>query len=220
MLFQGNISHDLGTDLSAGVRYRPFLSNNITIVGGLATLIPGQAFEDIYETDDPLYHAFMNVIRVLMLSEAKHQWSPLDACIRQATIGVLAIATLAAVRAGRAATAGETPAGRGDASRRKPTRSTGCLTCHAGIEPMHASPAVKLGCTDCHGGNADTRVKEEAHVQPRTKSLQNQRESRARTAPSANPGVHPLHEPRRSSRRAPRPAAVVIRRKPPPSRCR
>lgn len=62
VLFQGNISHDLGTDLSAGLRYRPFLSNNVTIVGGLATLIPGQAFEDIYETKDPLYHAFMNVI--------------------------------------------------------------------------------------------------------------------------------------------------------------
>jgi hypothetical protein len=62
VLFQGDIAHDLGTDLSAGLRYRPFLSNNVTIVGGLATLIPGQAFEDIYETDDPLYHAFMNVI--------------------------------------------------------------------------------------------------------------------------------------------------------------
>lgn len=62
VLFQGNISHDLGTDLSAGLRYRPFLSNNVVLVGGLATLIPGQAFEDIYETKDPLYHAFMNVI--------------------------------------------------------------------------------------------------------------------------------------------------------------
>ena len=36
---------------------------------------------------------------------------------------------------------------------------------------MHASPAVKLGCTDCHGGNATTRVKEEAHVQPRNKDI-------------------------------------------------
>ncbi|HEY8020415.1 MAG TPA: multiheme c-type cytochrome [Thermoanaerobaculia bacterium] len=31
--------------------------------------------------------------------------------------------------------------------------SRGCLTCHAGIEPMHASPAVQLGCVDCHGGD-------------------------------------------------------------------
>lgn len=62
VLFQGDIHKDLGTDLSAGLRYRPFLSNNIAIVGGIATLIPGKAFEDIYETKDPLYHAFMNVI--------------------------------------------------------------------------------------------------------------------------------------------------------------
>ncbi|MDQ3283539.1 MAG: hypothetical protein M3Q69_19225, partial [Acidobacteriota bacterium] len=62
VLFQGNIHKDLGTDLSLGLRYRPFLSNNVVLVGGLATLLPGQGFEDIYETADPLYHAFMNVI--------------------------------------------------------------------------------------------------------------------------------------------------------------
>ncbi|HEX2061831.1 MAG TPA: hypothetical protein VHK90_13915, partial [Thermoanaerobaculia bacterium] len=62
VLFQGDISNELGTDLSAGVRYRPFLSNNVILVGGVAMLIPGAGFEDIYETDDPLYHAFMNVI--------------------------------------------------------------------------------------------------------------------------------------------------------------
>ena len=62
ILFQGNIHKDLGTDLSAGLRYRPFLSNNVVIVGGIAALLPGKAFEDIYETKDPLYHAFMNVI--------------------------------------------------------------------------------------------------------------------------------------------------------------
>jgi hypothetical protein len=62
LLFQGDIHHDLGTDLSAGIRYRPFLSNNVVIVGGAAVLLPGKGFQDIYETDDPLYHAFMNVI--------------------------------------------------------------------------------------------------------------------------------------------------------------
>jgi hypothetical protein len=62
VLFQGNISHEIGTDLSAGLRYRPFLSNNVVLVGGLAALLPGQGFEDIYESSDPLYHAFMNVI--------------------------------------------------------------------------------------------------------------------------------------------------------------
>ena len=34
------------------------------------------------------------------------------------------------------------------------SKSRGCLECHAGVEPMHASKNVVLGCTDCHGGNA------------------------------------------------------------------
>ncbi|MDP9193265.1 MAG: hypothetical protein M3P06_16325 [Acidobacteriota bacterium] len=62
VLFQGNIHHDLGTDLSVGLKYRPFLSNNVVIAGGAAALLPGQGFKDIYESKDPLYHAFMNVI--------------------------------------------------------------------------------------------------------------------------------------------------------------
>ena len=45
-------------------------------------------------------------------------------------------------------------------------KSSGCLTCHKNIEPMHASPAVRLGCTDCHGGNAGATTKEQAHVKP------------------------------------------------------
>ena len=36
--------------------------------------------------------------------------------------------------------------------------SEGCLDCHQGIEPMHASPMVRLGCTDCHGGDASVRA--------------------------------------------------------------
>ena len=40
-------------------------------------------------------------------------------------------------------------------------KSEGCQSakCHVGIEPMHASPAVRLGCTDCHGGNPTTTDK-------------------------------------------------------------
>ncbi len=44
------------------MRYRPFLNNHVAIVGGAAVLLPGQGFKDIYESGDPLYHAFMNVI--------------------------------------------------------------------------------------------------------------------------------------------------------------
>jgi len=37
-------------------------------------------------------------------------------------------------------------------------KSAGCLSCHTGIEPMHAQEEVKLGCTDCHGGNVDVNA--------------------------------------------------------------
>lgn len=59
-------------------------------------------------------------------------------------------------------------------------KSTGCLSCHVGIEPMHDTPTVKLGCVDCHGGNNDASgaglakgspeyeaAKKAAHVAPR-----------------------------------------------------
>ncbi len=47
-------------------------------------------------------------------------------------------------------------------------KSRGCLECHAGSEPMHASKNVVLGCTDCHGGNATPGfTQRKAHVAPR-----------------------------------------------------
>ena len=46
-----------------------------------------------------------------------------------------------------------------------------CVSCHKNIEPMHASPAVKLGCVDCHGGDANATTKQQAHVQPRHPEL-------------------------------------------------
>ncbi len=45
--------------------------------------------------------------------------------------------------------------------------SVGCLTCHAGIEPIHASAAVRLTCVDCHGGDGEARTKDAAHPKPR-----------------------------------------------------
>ncbi|HZE57797.1 MAG TPA: hypothetical protein VE031_08075 [Chthoniobacterales bacterium] len=47
-------------------------------------------------------------------------------------------------------------------------KSSGCIQCHAGVEPMHKAAHVVLGCTDCHGGNpARGLTKEQAHVLPR-----------------------------------------------------
>jgi hypothetical protein len=47
-LFQGNIANFIGTDISMGLEYRPFLSENISINLGLSGLVPGQGFRDIY----------------------------------------------------------------------------------------------------------------------------------------------------------------------------
>src|SRR4051812_29883255 len=45
-------------------------------------------------------------------------------------------------------------------------KSSGCIQCHAGVEPMHKASHVVLGCTDCHGGNPARGLrKEQAHVQ-------------------------------------------------------
>jgi hypothetical protein len=47
-------------------------------------------------------------------------------------------------------------------------KSRGCLECHAGSEPMHASNNVVLGCIDCHGGNSTPGLTQrQAHVMPR-----------------------------------------------------
>jgi len=48
ILFQSPIHHSIGFDSSIGVRYRPPLTENISITAGAATLIPGQGLKDIY----------------------------------------------------------------------------------------------------------------------------------------------------------------------------
>jgi hypothetical protein len=62
LLFQGDIHRTLGTDVSVGVRYRPFLNQNVVVVGGAAGFRPGAGFKDIYERGKTLYHVFTNVI--------------------------------------------------------------------------------------------------------------------------------------------------------------
>ena len=49
LTFQGGIDREIGLDLSAGMRYRPLLNNNIIVVAGLAAFLPGDGFRDIYE---------------------------------------------------------------------------------------------------------------------------------------------------------------------------
>ena len=76
---------------------------------------------------------------------------------------ILAALLLAAATPGRAQQLlGQTEAMRD-------SKSAGCTAsgCHVGIEPMHASAAVRLGCTDCHGGDASATSKAAAHVFPK-----------------------------------------------------
>lgn len=47
-VFQERVRRRIGTDLSCGVEYRPFLNNNVILVGGVSGLLPGNGFEDLY----------------------------------------------------------------------------------------------------------------------------------------------------------------------------
>ena len=60
VLFQRPIRHSIGTDLGVGFEYRPPLSENIVIRGGIATLLPGTGFEDIF-TGKALLSGFASV---------------------------------------------------------------------------------------------------------------------------------------------------------------
>lgn len=48
-LFTGDVREFIGTDLSAGLEYRPLLNNNILLLGGLATLISGDGLSDLFQ---------------------------------------------------------------------------------------------------------------------------------------------------------------------------
>lgn len=52
-VYQDNIHNHIGTDLSLGFEYRPLLSDNVIMVGGVSTLIPGQGFDDLFGVTDP-----------------------------------------------------------------------------------------------------------------------------------------------------------------------
>jgi hypothetical protein len=51
-VFQDKIHRTIGTDLSLGAEYRPYLNNNVIIDGGIAGLIPAQGFRDLYNNID------------------------------------------------------------------------------------------------------------------------------------------------------------------------
>lgn len=60
LLFQAPIRHSIGWDSSIGVRYRPPLTENISITGGAAALVPGQGLRDIYGSRT-MYSVFTDI---------------------------------------------------------------------------------------------------------------------------------------------------------------
>ena len=62
VLFQNQVDDEIGWDLSAGLRYRPYLNNNVIILVGTAVFLPGKGFRDIYGLGATLVHGFSNVI--------------------------------------------------------------------------------------------------------------------------------------------------------------
>lgn len=57
-------SKELGTDISAGLQFRPLFSQNIVITGSVAALIPGKGLRELYADEQtvPLYSALFNII--------------------------------------------------------------------------------------------------------------------------------------------------------------
>ena len=59
LLFQGDIPSSIGIDYGGGVQYRPPLSDNIVLVGGIAAMKLGKGLKDIY-TRDHFFSTFVN----------------------------------------------------------------------------------------------------------------------------------------------------------------
>ena len=46
--FQDKIDSQIGTDLSLGIEYRPYLNDNVQLISGLSSFIPARGFKDLY----------------------------------------------------------------------------------------------------------------------------------------------------------------------------
>ena len=58
LLQQPKLSRAIGADVSLGLLYRPLLNNNAIFGVGFATFFPGKGFEQIFESEKPLYSVF------------------------------------------------------------------------------------------------------------------------------------------------------------------
>ena len=59
---QGNVSRFIGTDISAAVQYRPFMTQNVVFNASVAFLQPGQAYRQLYSTSRRPYSVLANLL--------------------------------------------------------------------------------------------------------------------------------------------------------------
>ena len=90
-LFTGKVRNFIGTDISLGAEYRPLLNNNVLFVGGIAALISGDGFDDLFQeldgdTRNHIAGLHPGGIRILsaswpaLRSFAPHGWSVTSHC--------------------------------------------------------------------------------------------------------------------------------------------
>jgi hypothetical protein len=60
---QARISREIGWDISAGLIYRPFFTNNVIFRASGAVLIPGSGYEELFDerSDEPPYSVLLNL---------------------------------------------------------------------------------------------------------------------------------------------------------------
>jgi hypothetical protein len=61
LLQQNGIDRQLGLDYSLGMIYRPWLSQQVVLTGGIAGFSPLQGFQDIYVSKETLYSGFLGI---------------------------------------------------------------------------------------------------------------------------------------------------------------
>ncbi len=59
---QGPIDRSLGTDLSIGVQYRPFNSQNVILNASVATLEPSKGYRQLFDSSERPYSALVNLL--------------------------------------------------------------------------------------------------------------------------------------------------------------
>lgn len=58
VLLTNQLDRSFGTDLSLGVQWRPWLTENVVVSTGFGALLPGRGFRDIYRTAQPTVPGF------------------------------------------------------------------------------------------------------------------------------------------------------------------